>query len=479
MDINKTNYPSILIVEDDVDTANLISLILSKTGYHTQISNSVEKARTLMQENYFPVIISDLCLGKETGLSLIPLTKMRNKISYIIFLTGYGDIDSTVEAIHEGAFEYLSKPSDVVELENLLLGSVRRALKQIANIKEEFIPNQEFSRITEGKTIIGKSAAMVDIYRTIAKASMSKCNVIIFGESGTGKELVARAIHEKGPLATRPFITINCGALTETLLESELFGHIRGSFTGAVVNKKGLFEEADGGTLFLDEIGDISMNMQVKLLRAIQEGEIRPVGSTETRKVNVRVISATHRDLDQMVEKGTFREDLYYRLKVFFIKVPPLRERPEDLPDLIFYFAQRISLINQSGAVFIPRETMKLLLSYSWPGNIRELENCLERAIAMSNSRTIFPEDLPPEIRLYSKEAISELTTYETSASTVGKSLDELEKDHILRVLKSVNYNKTQTAEILGIDRGTLYRRAQRYHISLQPDKTENIQRYG
>lgn len=466
--------PELLLVEDDAGTSHLICHVLEKHGYKVTAAASVKRATQLLQSQYFPVVISDLRIGSDIGLSLIPLTKQGPKPTLIIFLTGYGSIDTTVQALHEGAFEYMSKPRDLNELEGTLVSTVQRALKQVTAMTPAVIPTATDINNADGKTIIGKSPEIVSIYRAIAKASLSKCNVIIFGESGTGKELVAQAIHDNSPLSKKPLVTINCGALTETLLESELFGHVKGSFTGAVNNKRGLFEEANGGTLFLDEIGDISLGLQVKLLRAIQEGEIRPVGSTENRKVDVRVISATHRDLESMVAEGKFREDLYYRLKVIPIYIPPLRKRLEDLPDLVSYFVHRIAKTSGLKPVILSAEAMDLLKQYPWPGNIRELENSLERAIAMSSSGTLFPEDFPGEIFSYSKpreEKADGFLTEPAAVSLSGKSLDELEKDHILRTLESVDYNKTKAAEILAIDRGTLYRRAQRYHIPLSRSK--------
>lgn len=471
--MESTQTTELLLVEDDPGTGRLLVRMLESHGYTVTFVPNVKRATHLLQTQYFPLVISDLRIGSETGLSLIPFTKTGSQPTFIIFLTGYGSIDTTVQALHEGAFEYLSKPNDLNDIEGVLIGTVQRALKQIAALPNAPKPKPVSASKNE-KMIIGKSSEIVNIYRAIAKASLSKCNVIIFGESGTGKELVAHAIHDNSPLSKKPLVTINCGALTETLLESELFGHVKGSFTGAVANKRGLFEEADGGILFLDEIGDISLSLQVKLLRAIQEGEIRPVGSTENRKVNVRVISATHRDLQKMVDEGKFREDLYYRLKVIPIYIPPLRDRLEDLPELVDYFIQRIVTKGELKPIAVSAEAMQLLKRYPWPGNIRELENTLERAIAMSSSGTLFPEDFPGEILSYSKDEMKDasepLAHTETSHST-AQSLDELEREHILRTLESVDYNKTKAAEILAIDRGTLYRRAQRYNISLARTK--------
>ena len=299
---------------------------------------------------------------------------------------------------------------------------------------------------------------------------MAASNILITGESGTGKELIAKAIHDNSPRRTKPFITVNCGALTETLLESELFGHIKGSFTGAICNKRGLFDEADGGTIFLDEIGDITPALQVKLLRVIQEGEFKPVGSTEVRKVDCRVIAATHCNLDAFVREGKFREDLYYRLKVILIELPPLRERIDDLPDLAAHFLSHYSKRTGKVVTHISKEAMSLLFAYPWPGNIRELEHAIERALAMTNTSILYPEDFPPEIVNYKRSECRQTEGMEVAPGERANSLEQMERAHIIRVLQQASFNKSKAAEILGIDRATLYRKAQRYNISLAGD---------
>jgi transcriptional regulator with PAS, ATPase and Fis domain len=294
---------------------------------------------------------------------------------------------------------------------------------------------------------------------------MSSSTVLVIGESGTGKELVARAIHENSPRRARAFVAVNCGALAENLLESELFGHVKGSFTGAVSDKRGLFDDAHGGTLFLDEIGDITPALQIKLLRVLQESEFKPVGSNETRRVDVRVIAATHRDLDQLVKQGRFREDLYYRLRVISIELPPLRERMEDLGELVGHFLARYASRNKKLVSHVSEEGMALLQGYAWPGNIRELEHAIERAVAMTGSQVLYPEDFPPELRAARAVPGTPSGNTEDGPRT---SLEEMEKQHILRVLAESGYNKSKASEVLGIDRATLYRKAQRYGIDLR-----------
>jgi transcriptional regulator with PAS, ATPase and Fis domain len=307
---------------------------------------------------------------------------------------------------------------------------------------------------------------IVDVYKNLARAALSASSVLIIGESGTGKELVARAIHENSPRKGKRFVAINCGALTDTLLESELFGHAKGAFTGAVQEKRGLLDEADGGTLFLDEIGDISPTLQVKMLRFLQEGEFKPVGSNENRKSDLRIIAATHRSIDEMIKQGKFREDLFYRLKVIEIHLPPLRDRLEDLPDLVNHFLARFSESGGKKISHVSPEAMELLKKHSWPGNVRELEHAIERAIAMSKSSVLFPEDFSDFLVAGGAPASGEQGA-EGGAVARAASLEELEKEHILRVLRETNYNKSKASAVLGIDRATLYRKAQRYGIEL------------
>jgi transcriptional regulator with PAS, ATPase and Fis domain len=323
------------------------------------------------------------------------------------------------------------------------------------------------------RKLIGSSPKIVDVYKTLARATLSTSTVLIRGESGTGKELVSRGIHENSERKGKAFVAVNCGALTETLLESELFGYVKGAFTGAQSDKKGLFEEANGGTLFLDEIGDITPSLQVKLLRVLQEGEIKPVGSNSQVKVNVRIIAATHRDLATLVSQGKFREDLYYRLKVIEIEIPPLRERREDIPELAQVFLKKYAHKTGKSIHSISPEAMKALQGYRWPGNVRELEHQIERAVTLTSASTLSLDDF----ELIKKEKAPEGVGKEDGASDLKnsdlkgaeqKSLEEMEKLHILKVLKEVDYNKSKASEVLGIDRATLYRKAQKYGIALK-----------
>lgn len=480
---------NILVVDDDKPTAHLLETLLQGASYSVVSTNTADQAIQLIKEKTFPIVVSDIDLGRTNGLTLLPHVKAATQKSAIIFITGQGSIDTAVKAIREGAFDYLCKTPDLDELETNLKSVVERAARHLELLDRGEIPKPVVTG-SEKKTLIGRSPGMVIVYRNIAKAALFRGNVLIIGESGTGKELVAQAIHQNSPWADKPFVTVNCGALTETLLESELFGHVRGSFTGAVANKRGLFEEANGGTLFLDEIGDISPGLQLKLLRAIQEGEIRPVGGSQNLKVNVRVITATHRNLREYVRLGKFREDLYYRLKVFMVDVPPLRERAQDIPELVEHFIGTGSQRLKKNVSSISNEALELLIRYPWPGNIRELENAVERAMAMANSTILFPEDFSGEVRGQNSSLdvpTVEQTTQnvvsasqslpqvmkEPSAGDVLKTLEDVEKEHIVRILENVRYNKSRAAEILGIDRVTLYRKAVRYGIPMSANPKE------
>ena len=319
----------ILVVDDDEVSRKLLKEVLEKEGYEIQLAESGESAVKFLRKTSYPVVLSDIRMLELDGMAVLRETKKSSARSVVILMTGFGSLEGAIEAIQEGAFDYVSKPFKMGDLKAVISRAVKHWESSKTN--REFSPSDPIH--LGPRSLTGKSSRMVEVYKTLARASLSSSTVLIIGESGTGKELVARAIHDNSPRRNKKFTPINCGALTETLLESELFGHVKGSFTGAIAEKKGLFEEADGGTLFLDEIGDISPALQIKLLRVLQENEIKPVGANESKKVDVRVIAATHRDLEGLARSGKFREDLYYRLKVIAVELPPLRERMDDLPD--------------------------------------------------------------------------------------------------------------------------------------------------
>lgn len=459
----------ILVVDDDEVTRKLLREVLEKQGYEVQLASSGEEAIRFVRTRGFSVILSDIRMYDVDGMAVLKEVNKMGSQSVVILMTGFGSMEGAVDAIREGAFDYVSKPFKIDNLKSVVARAAKHWEALNSQQTDESGERASAKISVPSRGIIGKSPRIVEVYKTLARAAMSNSNVLIFGESGTGKELVARAIHENGNRRNKKFVAVNCGALSENLLESELFGHLKGSFTGAVSDKRGLFEEANGGTLFLDEIGDVSPALQIKLLRVLQEGEFKPVGSNEIRKVDVRVVAATHRDIDAMVKNEKFREDLYYRLKVISIEIPPLRERREDLPDLVSYFLAVYSEKNKKRVSHVSDEAMVILRNYFWPGNIRELEHAIERAVAMTNTSILFPEDFPAEITKEESAVVDVAKDVEPEGGdAVVTSLNNMERAHILKVLQEVNYNKSKASEILGIDRATLYRKAQRYGIDLR-----------
>lgn len=452
---------NILVIDDDEVARKLLREILEREGYSVQLASSGEEAISLAKECFYPVVVSDIRMLDLDGLDVLKYFRSNHPRTVVILMTAFGSMETAVEAIKEGAFDYLSKPFKIDEFKAIF----KKAAKQAEALMspQEMAPPQNR---TEVKSIIGSSPKMLEIFKTLARAAMSQASVLIIGESGTGKELIARAIHENSSRRNKKFVAINCGALTDTLLESELFGHIKGSFTGAHETRKGLFEEAHSGTIFLDEIGDVSPQMQVKLLRVLQDGEFRPVGSNEPRKTDVRVIAATHRNLSAMVAAGKFRDDLYYRLKVVNLEIPPLRERKEDIPEIVSHFLAKYAKLNNKQISHLTQDAMDALSRYFWPGNIRELENTIERAVALANTTRIDIDDLPAEL-LNPNASPQKAPTNTTLSESSNASLEELEKQHIIKTLIQVKYNKSKAAELLGIDRATLYRKAQKYGINL------------
>lgn len=427
----------ILVVDDHEVTRHLLQEVLVREGYSVFLAESGEKAVELIRAEQFPVILSDIRMAELDGLAVLREAKATAAGSVVILMTGFGSMEGAIKAIREGAFDYVSKPFKMDDLKNL----VSRAFKHWESVHgATAVSNGKLD--VSGEGLIGKSPKIVDVYRTLARAAMSSSNVLVVGERGTGKELVARAIHDNSQRRMKSFVSVSCGALGEGQLESELFG----DGTGAL-------RAAHEGTLFLDEIVDIPSSLQAKLLKALQEGEFR------SQKVDIRVIAATHRsltDLEALVKAGKFREDLYYRLKVISIELPPLRERIEDLPELVGYFLASYSEKCHKPVSHVSDEAMALLRSYSWPGNVRELEHAIERAVAMTSTTVLFAEDFPLEIPRRS------------AAPGARNSLEEIEKAHILKVLRETSFNKSKASEILGIDRATLYRKAQRYGIDLR-----------
>ena len=449
----------ILVIDDDFETCNFLTEIFCEEGWTVSSSQTAEAAREAVEQSHFDLIVSDINLGGRTnGVALLKEFKSISSASEVILISGFGTLETAVEAVREGAFDYISKPFNV----NEVISIARRALKGRDVEQPAAVLIKEYS---EASGLVGHSPKMIDVYKEIALVAASRSTVLITGESGVGKELVARALHRNSTRAGGPFIAINCGAITESLLESELFGHMKGSFTGAVSDKRGLFEEANGGTILLDEIGETSLGLQVKLLRVLQECEVRRVGGARAIRIDARVLAATNRDLEREVKEGRFREDLYYRLSVVTLRVPPLRERLEDLPLLA---AHALKHAEDSGAraTTISEEALALLGQYDWPGNVRELENTIEHAALYARGSVITPDDLPERIRKQSRSAVrmNKIRSMFEDLPT----LDELERRYLLHVMQAAGGSRTRAAEVMGIDRRTLYRMAERHGINLK-----------
>jgi two-component system response regulator AtoC len=439
--------PRIIVAEDDRVARELLTEILSAEGYVVTAVDDGLGAIEAMRGESFELCVSDVRMEGVGGFEVLAAFQEHSPQTPVILLTAFGDVASAMAAIQKGAYDYVSKPFNVEELKV----TVRRALERRRLLEE----NRALKRDLQGRyrieTIVGASPGMLEVYKLVARVAPTTATVLVVGESGTGKELVAHAIHQNSLRAQGPFVAVNCTALTESLLESELFGHAKGAFTGAVAAKRGLFEEAHGGTLFLDEIADIGAKMQAQLLRALQDGEIRRVGSTEPIKVDTRIVAATNRDLEAEVKAGRFRDDLFFRIHVVTLTLPPLRERQGDIPLLVEHFLAKYAARAGRSQAGIAPQAMTALCHYPWPGNVRELENAIERSLTLAEGGVILRSDLPPEIGGDSAARPSGL--YDDRPT-----LAELERRYIDLVLQETGGNKKRAAEILGIDRRTLYR---------------------
>jgi DNA-binding NtrC family response regulator len=445
----------ILVVDDDRDSCELLREIFCAEGWHVDTALSPTQAFSVAEKEKIDLVVSDINLeAHQSGLDL--LRDLRAQCP-VILVTGFGTLDSAVEAAREGAWDFISKPFKVQEV----VAIARRALEQDRNSSSAERRAEQLSGPYEQGGLLGRSPVMIGLYKEIARVAPTRSTILIAGESGAGKELVARSIHQHSTRSGGSFVAINCGALTETLLEAELFGHVRGSFTGAVSDRKGLWEEAAGGTLFLDEVGETSPSFQVKLLRALQEGEIRRVGASRATQVDARILAATNRNLEQEVKAGKFREDLYYRLSVVTLRVPALKERRTDIPLLAERFLATV--IDREGhkQLTLSEETIRTLVAYNWPGNVRELESAIEYAVLHARGHAIAPEDLPEKL-----QSAQVRTAARAPLSALFEdlpALDELERRYLLYILEIAGGNRTRAAEILGIDRRTLYRMIERY----------------
>jgi len=446
----------ILVIEDDEVLRHLLIDVLSDQGYQIEPAETGEDGLKAMEQDVFDIILLDINLPGMDGMDVLRLAPARQPDSQVVMMTAFGTVDTAVEAMKQGAFDYINKPFSTDEL----LLTITRALEE-QDLRREVARLRQRARGVGGDIqIVGKSPAIDRVVDLIARVAPSRATVLITGDTGTGKELVARAVHAASNRASKPFMPINCAAIPENLLESELFGHMKGAFTGAIQNKKGLFEEASGGTVFLDEISTMSMSLQPKLLRVLQEYVIMRVGGRQPIPVNIRLIAATNMDLKKRVAEGLYREDLYYRLNVFPIEVPSLRERKDDIPLLANFFLQKFSELYTIDPPKLPARTLDRMMSHNWPGNVRELENFIERAVVLhaSGGNATVGFELPSDTA-----EKDDGTSILDEAQKRRWTFEDLEREYIFRVLESVRWKKTEAAEILGIDRRTLYRKLKRY----------------
>ena len=451
----------LLIVDDEQSIRKLCMTVGEALGFACFEADSGESALALLEEHPAHMILTDMVMPKMSGLEFLERVKKLLPRTEVAVMTGHGSVETAVQAMKLGAYDYISKPFQPLEELRMFL---RRMAEKIRLVEENQFLRQRMDTETELHGIVGASAKIQDVLRMISRLKDTRTPVLITGESGTGKELVARAIHFRGSFASRPFVAVDCGSLVPTLIESELFGYEKGAFTGAVKAKTGLFQSANGGTIFLDEIGELPPEMQAKLLRVLQEKEVRPVGSNQRSKVHVRVIAATNRDLDAEYRKGTFRKDLYFRLNVVTVHLPSLRERRTDIPMLVHWFLDRYA---PGDSIQVTSAAMKCLLQYEWPGNVRELENCIERAVALGDRRIIDLSDLPPTIG--SASPTSDTGADSPSSPLTTTDLEDIERATIQRVFEQVKGDKALAGKMLGISRATLYRKLKRYNIGTRP----------
>ena len=450
-----SSHERILVVDDEEQMRDLLAKVLERKGFQTSVCGDGTEALAFLEKEPVDLVVTDVRMPGLGGMEALRAVKELNPDIVVIIMTAFGSIDQAVQAVKEGAYDYINKPFKIDEM----LLTIEKALDERRLRHEVSTLRQELRTRYHFENLIGKSRPMQEVFGLIEQVAGSRSTVMVYGKSGTGKELVAKAVHYNSQRSTKNFVPVNCAAIPAELLESELFGHERGAFTGAIATKVGKFELATGGTLFLDEVGSMRLDLQAKILRALQEREVERVGGSRTIKIDVRVIAATNRDLKKAVEEGAFREDLYYRLNVVPITLPDLKDRPEDIPLLANHFVQKFGQESNSGIREISKEAMAILISHTWPGNVRELENVIERAATLGRGPAVQPSDLPPHLaggtnpleRALAKEA----------------TLEDLEKDYIAMILRRTKGHQIRAASILGIDRRTLYRKIRRYNLKL------------
>ncbi len=460
----------LLIVDDEQTIRRLCMTVGESLGFFCLEAESGDAALALLEEQPVHMVLTDMVMPRMSGLEFLEQVKRDFPAIEVAVMTGHGSVETAVQAMKLGAYDYIAKP--FAPLDDLRL-FLRRMADKVRLVEENLYLRERSETETAVHGIIGSSASIQHVLRLISRLKDTRTPVLISGESGTGKELVARALHFRGNMASRPFVAVDCGSLVPTLIESELFGYEKGAFTGALRSKQGLLQSADTGTIFLDEVGELPLEMQARLLRFIQEKEVRPVGSNQKVKVDVRIMAATNRDLDAEYKKGTFRKDLYFRLNVVTISLPPLRERRSDIPILAAFFLERLA---PGRGVQVSGNAMKSLLAYDWPGNVRELENCLERAVALGDQRILEVSDLPPSIANAEIQA-EPLESREFSSRPTdlrATDLGDIERATIERVFSQVNGDKALAGKMLGISRATLYRKLKRYHIGAREEPPQS-----
>ena len=442
---------AVLVVDDEETARAYCADVLSELGFEVQAAESAKQALEMLESGQFDIVLAEVRMPGMSGLELLKTVRETYPDIDVVMMTGYGTVASAVQAMKQGAYDYLTKPLKVEDLQYVFQRLVEKQALEAENrlLREQVKTRQGFANL------IGTSPKMQKVYRLILKVAPKRHPVLIVGESGTGKELVARAIHTYSPWHMKPFVPVDCGALTPTLIESELFGHVRGAFTGATQSRVGLLAAAQGGTVFLDEVAELPVDLQAKMLRALQEREIKPIGSNERTRLDARVIAATNQDLQTAVQRGNFRKELYFRLDVVSIKIPPLRERKSDIPALVHYFLERYGG-GESRVAGISYEAMTRLMSYDWPGNVREVENCVQRALALGSGSVIQMKDLPSNLLHQVKDGTQDQET---------ATLKELERRAILQALEATHGDRLRAAKQLGIGKTTIYRKIKEYGI--------------
>lgn len=458
----------ILVVDDEESIREFLEIMLKKEGYEITLAEDGLRAKDLLAKKSFDMIISDLQMPGMTGIELLKHVKDTAPEIVFMMITAFGTTENAVEAMKMGAYDYITKPFKIDEVRLNIQNALRSKNLETENRSLRKELNKEYSF----QNMIGNSPIMHQIFDMIKRVSQTPTNVLITGESGTGKEVVAKSIHFNGPLKDRPFVTVNCGAIPENLMESEMFGHKKGSFTGAITDKVGMFEVADGGTLFLDEVGELPLSIQVKLLRAIQERVIRRVGATDDMKVDVRIIAATNRNLEEMVKSGTFREDLYYRLNVINIKTPSLRDRKDDIPLLAQHFLRKYNERLNKNIQSISAEAMEMIIKYNFPGNVRELENLIERTVALEAGATILPESLPPMVNTPSGRKMASSNEIEVTEEglDLDKVMGQIEKELLVKAIHAAGGIKKRAAKLLNISFRSMRYRIEKYNLGIVGD---------